>query len=72
MKTNRERAVILLDKLTNEGDGITERQLLDFLINDYMDASEAYQSLLAAEKEFFYEEDESVHLDTKYKVNNED
>lgn len=72
MKTNRERAVILLDKLTNEGDGITERQLLDFLINDYLDASEAYQALLAAEKEFFYEEDEDEYSSSKHRVNNED
>jgi hypothetical protein len=75
MKTNRERAIMLLDKLTNEGDGITERQLLEYLINDYMDGAEAYQALLAAEQEFFGgDEDEydEEYSNSKYKMRNED
>ena len=58
MKTNREKALLLLDKLTNEGDGITASSLLNYLIGDYMEASEAYQALLAAEQEFFGDEEE--------------
>ena len=58
MKTNREKALLLLDKLTNEGDGITAKSLLDYLIGDYMEANEAYQALLEAEQEFFGDEEE--------------
>lgn len=57
MKTNRERAEMLLEKLTNEGDGVTSQQLLEYLIYDYMDGNEAYQALLAAENEFFGEDE---------------
>lgn len=74
MKTNRERALMLLDKLTNEGDGITPSSLLDYLIGDYMDANEAYQALLAAEQEFFGDEDEydDEYSNSKYKMKDED
>jgi hypothetical protein len=53
MKTNREKAIDLLEKLTNDGDGVTHQMLLEYLINDYMDASRAYEALKAAEEEFF-------------------
>lgn len=53
MKTNREKAIELLDKLTNKGDGITDRALLEYIIYDYMDGSEAYETMLAAQNEFF-------------------
>jgi hypothetical protein len=53
MKTNREKATTLLEKLTNEGDGLTHQVILEYLIFNYMEGSEAYQALLAAEKEFF-------------------
>lgn len=55
MKTNRERANILLEKFLNE-DGLSSQMLLEFLINDYMDGSDAYSAMLGAEKEFFGED----------------
>ena len=73
MKTNRERAILLLKKLTNEGDGTTSEALLEFLIYDYMEGSEAYEALLAAEEEFFgndkFEEEEE---EMKYKFKDKD
>lgn len=57
MKTNRERARELLNKLQQE-DGIHSSMILDYLINDYMEGSEAYEALLSAEKEFFGDEDD--------------
>lgn len=53
MKTNREKALMLLDKLTNEGDGVTASLLLDYIIGNYLSGPEAYEALLAAEQEFF-------------------
>ena len=58
MKTNREKAIMLLDKLTNEGDGVTHQALLEYLVFNYMEGSEAYQALLAAENEFFSWDDD--------------
>ncbi len=71
MKTNREKAIDLLEKLTNDGDGVTHQMLLEYLINDYMDASQAYEALKSAEKEFFGEEDSFEEdfevMDRKYR-----
>ena len=61
MKTNREKAVTLLDKLTDNG--LSEQAILDYLINDYMEGNDAYQALLATEKEFFYSSDEDEDED---------
>ncbi len=69
MKSNRERAVALLEKLTTE-DGLSSQMLLEFLINDYMEGSDAYDALLAAEDEFFGEE-EFEEEETKYKFKDE-
>ena len=72
MKSNHERAIILLEKLTNEGDGVTSQMLLEFLINDYMDGSDAYDALLAAEDEFFGEEEfEEEEDEMRYKFKDE-
>ena len=71
MKSNREKAVALLDKLIDNG--VSDQSLLEFLINDYMDGNDAYQALLAAEEEFFgndYGDDDEVN--SKYKVSDED
>ena len=71
MKSNREKAVALLDKLIDNG--VSDQSLLEFLINDYMEGNDAYQALLAAEEEFFgndYDGDDEVN--SKYKVSDED
>ena len=49
MKTNREKAWDLLEKLTNGGDGVTHQTLLEYLISDYMESSQAYEALKSAE-----------------------
>jgi hypothetical protein len=68
MKTNREKAAMLLNKLTNEGDGVTHQALLEYLISDYMGGAEAYQALLAAENEFFSWDDDmdNDELDSRF------
>lgn len=71
MKSNRERAAALLEKLTTE-DGLSSQMLLEFLINDYMEGSDAYDALLAAEDEFFGEEEfEEEEDEMKYKFKDE-
>ena len=71
MKSNRERAAALLEKLTTE-DGLSSQMLLEFLINDYMEGSDAYDTLLAAEDEFFGEEEfEEEEDEMKYKFKDE-
>jgi len=55
MKTNRERADELLNNLLDCG--VSERSLLEFIINNYMSGTEAVEALVAANEEFF--EDES-------------
>ena len=71
MKSNREKAVALLDKLTDNS--LSEQAILDYLINDYMEGNDAYQALLATEKEFFYssDEDEDEEFSSKYNANDE-
>jgi hypothetical protein len=54
--TNRQRAAKLYDKLTNGGDGVTYQMLLEYILNDYMDGQQAVDALLAAQKEFFYDD----------------
>jgi hypothetical protein len=70
MKTNREKAVILLNKLINNG--ISDQSLLEFLINDYMDGNDAYQALLAAENEFFEQDEDEIEDNFNHKSNNID
>ena len=71
MKSNRERAAALLEKLTTE-DGLSSQMLLEFLINDYMEGSDAYDALLAAEDEFFSGDDfEEEEEEMKYKFKDE-
>lgn len=70
MKSNRERAAALLEKLTTE-DGLSSQMLLEFLINDYMEGSDAYDALLAAEDEFFSDEFEEEEDEMKYKFKDE-
>ena len=72
MKTNREKAVMLLEKLTNEGDGVTHEALLEYLIFNYMEGPEAYQALLAAEQEFFSWEDDNDDEDFGSDFDDED
>lgn len=55
MKTNREKASDLLEKMIDAG--VSENSILEFIINNYLPGHEAYQALLAAEKEFFEDED---------------
>jgi hypothetical protein len=71
MKTNREKAVVLLDKLIDNG--LSEQAILDYLINDYLEGNDAYQALLATEKEFFYssDEDDDSEFSSKYKTSDE-
>lgn len=59
--TNRQRAAKLYDKLTNGGDGVTYQMLLEYILNDYMDGQQAVDALLSAEKEFFYESDNTYN-----------
>lgn len=56
MKTNREKALQLLDKMTNAG--ISESMILDYLLNDFMSGAEAMESMISAEKEFFQNADD--------------
>ena len=51
MKTNRERADELLNNLLDCG--VSERSLLEFIINNYMTGPEAVEVLIAANDEFF-------------------
>ena len=51
MKTNRERADELLNNLLNCG--VSERSLLEFILNNYMSGTEAVEALVAANDEFF-------------------
>lgn len=69
MKTSRERAVALLDKIINNG--ITERMLLDYIINDYLSGQEAYDALIDAEQEFFNNPDD-FHSDMEEDVSSFD
>jgi len=70
MKTNREKAVMLLNKLINNG--VSDQSLLEFLINDYMDGNDAYQALLAAENEFFEQDEDEIEDNFNHKLNNID
>lgn len=51
MKTNRERADELLNNLLDCG--VSERSLLEFILNNYMSGTEAVEALVAANEEFF-------------------
>tara|TARA_B110000503_G_C7165715_1_gene421825 strand:- start:3025 stop:3228 length:204 start_codon:yes stop_codon:yes gene_type:complete len=51
MKTNRERADELLNNLLDCG--VSERSLLEFILNNYMSGTEAVEALVAANDEFF-------------------
>lgn len=56
MKSNRERAITLLDKMIDNG--ISERMLLDYIISDYLSGQEAYDMMIDAEIEFFNNPDD--------------
>lgn len=56
MKTNREKAILLLNKMLNTG--VSESMILDYLVNDHLTGQEAYDAMVSAEKEFFQNEDE--------------
>jgi len=66
MKTNRERADELLNNLLDCG--VSERSLLEFIINNYMSGTEAVEALVAANDEFF--ESES-HFDDEEEIEEE-
>jgi hypothetical protein len=66
MKTNRERADELLNNLLDCG--VSERSLLEFILNNYMSGTEAVEALVAANEEFF--EDES-HFDDEEEIEEE-
>mgnify|MGYP003347075172 CR=1 FL=1 len=51
MKTNRERADELLNNLLDCG--VSERSLLEFILNNYMSGTDAVEALVAANEEFF-------------------
>lgn len=51
MKTNRERADELLNNLLDCG--VSERSLLEFILNNHMTGVEAVEALVAANDEFF-------------------
>lgn len=54
MKTTKERAALLLKKLTNDGDGVTDEALLDYILFEYLKDYEALAALISAEEEFFH------------------
>jgi len=56
MKSNRDKAVALLDKMIDNG--ISERMLLDYIIGDHLSGQEAYDVMVDAEKEFFHNPDD--------------
>ena len=58
MKTNRERADELLNNLLDCG--VSERSLLEFILNNHMTGAEAVEALVAANEEFFETE---THFD---------
>lgn len=61
MKTNKERADELLNNLLNCG--VSERSLLEFILNNYMSGTEAVEVLVAANEEFFDDESYSSNED---------
>ena len=63
MKTNRERADELLNNLLDCG--VSERSLLEFIINNYMSGTEAVEALVAANGEFF-------ETETRFSYDDED
>ncbi len=69
MKTNRERAVALLDKMINSG--VSERMLLDHIIGNYLSGQVAYDALIDAEQEFFNDPDD-FHSEEEYDVSSFD
>jgi hypothetical protein len=69
MKTNRERAFALLDKMINNG--ISERMLLDYIIGDHLSGQDAYDALIDAEKEFFNNPDD-FYSEEEYDVSSFD
>jgi hypothetical protein len=66
MKTNRERADELLNNLLDCG--VSERSLLEFILNNYMSGTEAVEALVSANEEFF--EGES-HFDDEEEIEEE-
>lgn len=69
MKNNRQKTADLFDKMINNG--ITEKMLLMFLINDYMSGQEALLVLETAEQEFFNDPDD-FHSEEEYDVSSFD
>lgn len=63
MKTNRERALQLLDKMVNAG--VSESMILDYLLNDHLSGSDAMDAMISAEKEFFQNADD-FHNDREF------
>lgn len=53
MKSTKERVVKLLEKLTNNGDGLTDKTLLEYILFDYMKDYEALEALKSAEDDLF-------------------
>jgi hypothetical protein len=53
MKSTKERVVKLLEKLTNDGDGLTDKTLLEYILFDYMKDYEALEALKSAEDDLF-------------------
>ena len=69
MKTNRQKATALLDKIINNG--ISERILLDYIISDHLSGQDAYDTLIEAEKEFFNNPDD-FHSEEEYDLSSFD
>jgi len=69
MKTNRQKATALLDKIINNG--ISERILLDYIIGDHLSGQDAYDALIEAEKEFFNNPDD-FHSEEEYDLSSFD
>ena len=70
MKTNRQRALDILTKCVDSG--ISDTSILEFLIENYLDGSGAYQAMLAVEEEFFNDgaDEEEDHM--YHSTNNDD
>jgi len=63
MKSNRDKAMLLLDKMIDNG--ISERMILDYIIGDHLSGQEAYDVMVDVEKEFFHNPDD-IYSDGEY------
>ena len=50
--TNREEATIILETLTNEENGYTHKELLEYIINDVLSGDKALECMNSCIEEF--------------------